>query len=388
MKSVFYHDTKFKYDNKVRYYTSSGLTNNIFQKYIDSFGSLTVVARKEPVEKDFNKTAYNHIGHHDITFNCINKLTILSLFLGKDRKLIKRALHDADFAIIRMPSIVGISAWLEVKKSKKPYMVEMVGCPWDALWNYGKLKYKLAAPVIYLINRLVIRRSSNVMYVSSNFLQERYPTNGNAYSCSDVELPELVQRNLKERIRRIESMDIKTPLKIGTVANVNMKYKGQDYVIKAIAALQQQGFVFHYYLVGGGDKTYLTKIAHEYHVEKRVHFMGSMAHGDIFDFLKELDIYVQPSNAEAVSRVILEAFSTACPVIGSSTGGTPEIVDSRYVFKRKDSNDLANRLSLISSSVELHKQAIRNFNEASLFSSNKLDSKRRSIYRKILRSKK
>lgn len=67
----------------------------------------------------------------------------------------------------------------------------MVACPWDALWNYGKFSKKIFALPTYLLNKTTIKKAPNVIYVSEEFLQKRYPTNGKNIGCSDVVLKDI-----------------------------------------------------------------------------------------------------------------------------------------------------------------------------------------------------
>jgi len=48
---------------------------------------------------------------------------------------------------------------------------------------------------------------------------------------------------------------------------------------------------------------------------------------DVADFMRQLDIFVLPSQAEGISNTILEAMSTGLPVIATNVGGNPELVD-------------------------------------------------------------
>ena len=49
----------------------------------------------------------------------------------------------------------------------------------------------------------------------------------------------------------------------------------------------------------------------------------------------KIDIYIQPSDQEGLPRSLIEAMSRACPAVGSTTAGIPELLDSEFVFKRK-----------------------------------------------------
>lgn len=384
MKAVFFHDTRLKYDSKLVYYTSNGLTKELFARYNNVFEHINVVVRKEAIDESYSKGKYSLSSGNNVEFDCIEKLSVFSLFFGKDRQTIREQVTSNDVAIVRMPSIIGIVAWAEAKKQKKPYIVEIVACVWDSLWNYGKIKYRFVAPVLFLINRYIIYNSLSVSYVSQ-FLKVRYPTRGSSQICSDVQLHNLQKKDLEDRIVKINKN--KSPkVKLGTVANVDMKYKGQQYVIQAISELNDEGYYFEYYLAGDGDNTYLDSLAEKYGLKEQVCFVGSLKHDDVFDFMRDIDIYVQPSNAESHGRVIIEAFSVGCPTIGSSTGGIPELVDAKYIFKRKNVNDLKLKLRELTAS-KLSLNAIRDFNEAEKYAPGVLDKKWNAFYERVSQGK-
>ena len=57
-----------------------------------------------------------------------------------------------------------------------------------------------------------------------------------------------------------------------TVAALSVRYKGQQFVIKALSELMRQGIKnIHYYLIGYGSKTYLEKLAIKY---PNINFIG------------------------------------------------------------------------------------------------------------------
>ena len=111
-----------------------------------------------------------------------------------------------------------------------------------------------------------------VLYVTKDFLQKRYPTNGQSFSCSDVILEKSNENVLKNRLSKLKNMKF-DELNICTVANVELKSKGQEYVIKAISRLNKKGYKFKYYLVGNGSNERLKRIAKKENVQNDVIFV-------------------------------------------------------------------------------------------------------------------
>src|SRR5699024_5519104 len=114
-------------------------------------------------------------------------------------------------------------------------------------------------------------------YVTNEFLQNRYPTRGKSVNCSNVELTEFKDELLAKRLDRINNQKQNEKIIIGTVGAVNVRHKGQQYIIKALGKLKKEGDKnFEYQLVGLGDQSYLKSIAKKCDVIDQVKFLGSM----------------------------------------------------------------------------------------------------------------
>ena len=53
------------------------------------------------------------------------------------RSAVDRLVADHDIVVARLPSLIGSWALRSAWRQNKPVLVEMVGCPWDALWNHS-----------------------------------------------------------------------------------------------------------------------------------------------------------------------------------------------------------------------------------------------------------
>jgi glycosyltransferase involved in cell wall biosynthesis len=354
---LFVHSHQFiKHDG--RYYTSGSLNNKLFERYINIFGVVTVFANQKEVTENDLKQIDDQNKVDNVHLRLMhNKNNIFEII--KNRNKVKEAVSENKYIIIRMPSFYGVLAVMYAQKSNKKYLIELVGCPWDALWNHS-WKGKLVAPFMWHATKKAVRNAPYVLYVTNEFLQGRYPSTGKTIGCSDVALPTLDESVLEIRLHKIKQMTKHKPIVLGTTAAVNVRYKGQEYVIHAIAELNKQGYNFEYRLVGGGDKTRLQSIAEKYGVADKVIFHGSLPHEKVFDYLDNIDIYVQPSQTEGLPRALIEAMSRGCPCIGSNAGGIPELLDNAHIFSSGNVKELATILA----SFDIEKmitQAKRNY---------------------------
>lgn len=105
--------------------------------------------------------------------------------------------------------------------------------------------------------------------------------------------------------------------------------KNQLDVVKACKRLTEKGISnYRLYIVGDDTGTYCERIW-EYldnnpEIKDKVVFTGYR--DDVNQLLKDMDIGVMASDAEAFGRVTVEYMANYMPVIATKTGGTPEIV--------------------------------------------------------------
>ena len=224
------------------------------------------------------------------------------------------------------------------------------------------------------------------IYVTREFLQKRYPTTGLSINCSNVELEKLEDKDLTARLSKIDSLDSSMPLKVGTIAALNVPYKGQADVIKAVSRLKKLGIRIIYYLVGQGSPSRLIHLAKKMDVSESVLIIGPLKHSEIPKFLENIDIYIQPSKTEGLPRALIEAMSKACPTLGSNVGGIPELLDPSMLFHPGRCEEIVDRLVSLDKET-LKDQAIRNFGEAGNFQKAILDNKRLEFYRQFLSEK-
>lgn len=384
MNVVFFHDARLKkYENK--YYTSGGLTANYLQKYLKFFSKVTVCTRQEVLSNKKETETLSESSGNNIDFNGVERLNLFSLLFGKDKKKIQNNIQNNEFAIVRLPSFIGIVACRQLRKAKKPYLIEMVACPWDALWNYGKLSKKLLAPFVALLNRYEVKKAPNVIYVSNEFLQSRYPTKGNNIGCSDVNIEKIDEINLENRLNKIENKKSEEIYRLGLIGSLNVAYKGHNTAIKAISLLREK-YNIELHFLGSGDKTKWEKMSRKYHVEDKIYFDGTLPGGEaVYQWLDELDLYLIPSLQEGLPRSLIEAMSRACVAIGTNAGGIPELISKENIIQKKNAKQLAKRMEeLIQNKEEMKQIAIQNFHKSLEFKKETLQEKREEFYRRML----
>lgn len=385
MELVFVYEDKIAQDTDGNYYTGSAFSQAVFDRYLQHFDRITLLMRKADVAPDDAETLgrMNKLDTSRINVVLVPNLTasLRSFFNIKLRRRFKKIVIEnitPDRAvIIRAPSDSGAIAAKYCRSIGKPFLVEAVGCPWDSLWNHS-LRGKVLAPFAWMRFRRTMRHADYAVYVTDEFLQRRYPTHGKAAAISDVELQPVDDSVLEKRLEKIKNHS--GSVKLATAAAVNVSYKGQRYVIEALAKLKERGITnFEYHMAGGGDNSALKVLAQRLNVEEQVVFEGSLPHEKMFAWLDEMDVYIQPSLQEGLPRSVLEAMSRGLPALGSRTGGVPELLGDRYIFARKSVNDITELLTQLSND-EMQAMARENFEHAKAFQKDILEAKRYEFY--------
>ena len=379
MDLLFVHDVKAEiYENEVfaRIYGYDIWK----ERYLPSFDNIQVCFRTKNSKKNLNGISDKSSGDNLSFEKRIGMFKGPDVFFSRRIKgILRENIKKNDVVIVRLDSFMGLQTIRECRKMKVPYMIELVGCAWDSFWNHG-ITGKVLAPYLFFRTRKEVKRAPFVVYVTSEFLQRRYPTKGINTNISNVKLNKQNKDDLVERINKINNNSGK--LVLGTAANVDIRYKGQQFVIEALGLLKNKGYKnFEYQILGAGDNSYLNEVAIKNNVQNQVKFLGSLQHEKVFTWLKEdLDVYIQPSLQEGLPRSVIEAMSVGVPCIGSDVAGIPELLDSKWVFKRKrnKSEQIANLLLQLNNKI-LTEQAERNYTEASKYSYDILLKKRKEI---------
>lgn len=385
--AAFFFDT-FLIKDKENYYGMT-LTYDFFtKKYLKYYDKIIVSTRyKDKREEVGDISGYKQTnGKNVVVLPIKNYKKIPDIFLKKQeiKSEVKNILDQVDLAIIRMPSVIGSVACELCQELGVKYKIEMVACPFDSYWNHYNKLGKIIAPLMFVKTKKAIINAKEVMYVTNQFLQKRYPTKGESFACSDVILVKQPKETLEERKNRYLTSTNNSPIKLYTVANVGLKLKGQKYVIDALCKLNRNNNSsnkYQYYLIGSGSNEYLKKYAKEKNLEKDVIFLGSMSHDDIFRELRNADIYIQPSLTEGMPRSVIEAMSVGLPVIATMVGGNSELIDPEMTFKRKNVKQLVSILRNLNKK-KIISYSKKNFENSQKYTEDRLSSIRKEFYLK------
>jgi len=130
------------------------------------------------------------------------------------------------------------------------------------------------------------------------------------------------------------------------VASRLVPIKGIVYLIRALGLLRRELSSVRLEIAGAGpDHAALQQEVRSLGLHDIVAFVGWQP--DIWPWLERWDIFVQPSVAEGFGMAALEAMAAGLPVVASSAGGLPELIEdgrTGYVVPPADPTTLAARL--------------------------------------------
>jgi L-malate glycosyltransferase len=112
---------------------------------------------------------------------------------------------------------------------------------------------------------------------------------------------------------------------VGNVAAL-VPHKGQRYLVEAAHQVVQQLPDTRFVILGEGDlREQLAKQVHEHHLEKHVLLPGFRT--DVLGCIKGFDLFVMSSVTEGLGTSLLDAMACARPIVATTAGGIPEIVE-------------------------------------------------------------
>lgn len=110
--------------------------------------------------------------------------------------------------------------------------------------------------------------------------------------------------------------------RILTVGRISEE-KGQRVAIEALKILLDKGGAVKWYFVGDGkDKDYCEKLAESLGIREKVVFLGTQINP--YGFMKDCDLYMQPSRQEGFCITLAEALCFPNPIVATNFTGAKE----------------------------------------------------------------
>ncbi len=120
-------------------------------------------------------------------------------------------------------------------------------------------------------------------------------------------------------------------------------HKGVDLLISIIKMCIEKKLSIEFNIAGKGIMK--EEIENLCKVSSNVNYVGFLDMNAKIDLYKKMHLMIFPSIwQENNPMVIIESYAMGLPVLGSNTGGVPEIIPEKWLFKNNDQTDLFKKL--------------------------------------------
>lgn len=383
---VFITEARFYKDKNNNIYCDPSFDQKLWSRYLSFFKRVVVFSRIENIlnfEGNSNCLCINE----KVSFVALPYYIGLKNLLLKNR-LLKKTLHcellkyNNCSIIIRVPGAIGFASANILRKHNIGYATEVVGDPYEV---FGKgnfthpLRLILQVVSVYQL-KYVVKYTSAALYVTQLALQTKYPVQINTpqFAVSDVLLPDVY---IAPQPKKWKSKPVYSILCVGSLAQM---YKGPDVVLKAIQLFNLKNSQCQLELTWLGDGVFkqpMELLAKDLMVDNKVKFLGNVSSVEVFKAMNLADIYVLASRTEGLPRVIVEAMASGLPIIATSVGGVPELLDDMALINKNDYQSLAEKLGEFLRNHKLYdQQAERNLINSYEFRASALDKQRLAFY--------
>ncbi|MCI6465954.1 MAG: glycosyltransferase family 4 protein [Faecalicatena sp.] len=229
---------------------------------------------------------------------------------------------------------------------KKPYIVT----------GHGGDVMELNGGVFKLFKMRVLKRAKHVTVVSEKLkfkLKEMYGIDNAIVQSMGCDISKFSPNKRKENLFNQDGK--KVLLFVGRFVEI----KGIKYLLKAMEKIDAKLII-----VGKGpQEKELKEIA--INLKDKVRFIGPQSHDELAITYASSDIFVIPSITlpggvtEGTPTVITEAMASGLPVVGSISGGIPEVIKdgyNGYLVEEKNVENLARKINVLINDEERYQQ--------------------------------
>ncbi len=228
------------------------------------------------------------------------------------------------------------------KKYKVPFVVTLMGSDVHFL---KEKTYKWNKAIDIINNANYITSVSQELYVSLENKNISVPENKKHITHTIYEFDSF---NIKIREHIRNKYEIKENEKIVFYAGTLRKLKNVNYLIESIKLLKESNIFIKLIVAGTGEEEgNLKALVKKTELEKDVSFVGGLKGDVIVDYYNIADVFCLPSKNEGLPNVIIESLLCGIPVVASSVGEIPHIIENGkngYLVKPNSVKDLEEKL--------------------------------------------
>jgi glycosyltransferase involved in cell wall biosynthesis len=367
-------------------WTESPFARRFWDRYLDVFGGVVVLARVRRVGEV--PAGWARADGEGVAFADVPSYVGPVAYLRRARAVRSAAvaaLRRADAVILRVGSQLAAVLEPSLRRSRKPYGVEVIGDPYD-VFAPGAVVHPLRPFFRWWFPRQLRRQCAGACaasYVTERMLQRRYPPHPSAFAThySSIDLPAVA---LAPGPRPAGAGG--GPARLISVGTLEQLYKAPDVLIDAVAACASRGVDLEVGLVGDGRfRPALQERARGLGIGDRVRFLGHLPPGEaVRAALDSADLFVLPSKQEGLPRAMIEAMARGLPCIGSTVGGIPELLPPEDLVPPGDAGALAAKIAgVLADPARMAAMSARNLDRARGYRDDVLRARRVAFYRHV-----
>jgi len=358
MRVLLTSEAKFERTPDGTVWGAAAYGSAVWRRYLDVFSGVVMAARVADVSAPSSGCV--EASGPGIEFCPLPSYSGLAGFcrrFSSVHAVIGQAVDDCPAVIVRSPSPIAYLTARHLSSSARAYGAHIVGDP-DQVFSRGAFSHPFRAPLRRIATSAQVRLSQRavaVLFVTHETLQRKYPTNGKAYSASDVALDDAAFGSRPPRERGM-------PFTLVTVGALDQPYKGTSVLLDAVAQLQRRAVTVRLRIVGGGRlMPALRERARTLGLESKVEFLGQLDSVGVRRALDAADAFVMPSLTEGLPRALLEAMAKGLPAVASDVGGIPELLPPEFLVPPGRPEELAERICwLMTADVAREATGVRN----------------------------
>lgn len=337
-------------DGKV--WTPDQYPYSFLQRYLEVFDGVKVLSRVKEVET-VPETHLRADGA-GVSIVPIPFYYGMTDYLRKQRAVARAALEAVtynDAMSFRVPSVLADIIITRLKRRNFPYAVEITSDPHDVFAPGGvqhPLRPLLRQWFMYFLKQHT-RDAVGASYVTNEFLQRRYPTNGLSVSVSSVVIDDAALAPAPN-----QPPEPGQPVKIIFVGSFDQIYKAPDILVEAVRICTDNGLKLQVCMAGDGKhRAEIEALAAEAGLTDRITFLGKLPGAvAVRQELDTADLFVLPSRAEGLPRAVIEAQARGLPCISTTVGGIPELLPPEDLVPPNDAQALAAKITEFVTSPE------------------------------------
>lgn len=300
-------------------------------------------------------------------------------------RAIRNITDGCNAAILRLPSTVAQRVANQVMKVGIPYGTELVFDAKDAIDASTNVIERILWQKIHRQMVNTCNKANGVACVTARYLQTHYTSKRSDAFFANYSSLALPQKFYTSARKFPEGKEFVIS-HVCTQVMFNGR-KGYNEIIEAMKILKERGVNVRVAFAGPDYHNgiqLLSDFAKKLCVDDRVQFIGGVDRQQLSDYLEASDIYVMPTGAEGLPRVIIEAMAKGLPCITTPVSGNPELVSDHFLVGYSDITTLADRIEELVNNKTLYEATSKENYERSLqYEASVLEKRRDAYYEKL-----